>query len=1295
MRDRTTGSVDRTGPAGQRIDGQRFRGEARRVVAAALAVAAVIGTCDAASAAEKVWTGAAGTSSWHDANNWSPAGAPGATDDVVIDVPGSITVNFTTGTTTVASLQCAETLGVDGGTLTVSTTADITGSASLNGGTIQGGVWTLSSPLTISSSLNNRLNGVEVIGDLVMSQSSARLRILNGLKVSGQVLMSGANGRIYYEGTQTWGPATVVATGSGADVGSAYNSPASTLTLGPDFVLEGGGWDLGPAIGVDATIVNQGVIRTTAAGIAQVVASTFTNTGTVHSLAGTLNISSGTWTNPGGSLIASGGVLGLSGTLNNTGSTLFIDSTSGTLLLDGGTVQGGTISITPPGALAVSNSSNNRLDGVEVIGDLVMSQSSARLRILNGLKVSGQVLMSGANGRLYYEGTQTWGPATVVATGSGADVGPAWTFPGGTLTLGPEFVLEGGGWDLGQTFSTAAALVNQGVIRTTAAGDAQVVANTFINSGQLGPATGGALRMTTPSWTNTSAGSLVGTVTLDGAMVFGELDLTGGGTLAVTSNSNNRLNGVEVIGDLAMSATNSTLRILNGLKVSGQVLMSGANGRLYYEGTQTWGPATVVATGSGADVGPAWTFPGGTLTLGPEFVLEGGGWDLGQTFSTAAALVNQGVIRTTAAGDAQVVASTFSNAGTVQSQAGTLTISSAAVTNLAANTLTGGTWFAGPGAALSWPAASIRTLGPSTHVSLSGAGSNFAAINGLTTLGAGSTFELAGGRDFNASPLGGTFTNNGTLKLGSQSEIAVAGVYTQGASGLLDASFEGAVGPTRLTSTGNLNLNGTAALSFVGGYSPLLGQSITLASTSTGTRNGAFAGVLHPFARLCTIETVYGASSVSFGLETTPPTAVCKDFTLRLDATGNGTLTPEDIDEGSSDNCTIASRELSRTAFTCKDIGTHPVTLTVTDSAGNVSTCDAMVTVEPTGRFTGTAGGSWFDADNWCAGVPTSASDVTIRTQVLIDSFGAVARNVLIENGGELIVGSGNGASLTVIDTLAIESGGALTITANGTVDANALVVHAGGTLNLVDPSALLLVGDLVLEPGAMLNWQAGTMELRGTLSSVDALLVGCQGPGAALLLDGGVVNSSMLGICTDGTLKGNGSVLCAAINEGWVSPGFSAGRIDMVGGFTQPIGGSLRIELGGLEVVSGHDLLLVSGDASLSGALSVELINGFVPAWGDAFEVVVADGVGGRFAVTQLPTLAAPLYMQAAIEPTRVLLRVRRIADFNDDGIVDGSDLGTLLGFWGPCAGCEADFNGDGLVDGNDLGTLLGYWGA
>ncbi|HMN95685.1 MAG TPA: CHRD domain-containing protein [Phycisphaerales bacterium] len=48
---------------------------------------------------------------------------------------------------------------------------------------------------------------------------------------------------------------------------------------------------------------------------------------------------------------------------------------------------------------------------------------------------------------------------------------------------------------------------------------------------------------------------------------------------------------------------------------------------------------------------------------------------------------------------------------------------------------------------------------------------------------------------------------------------------------------------------------------------------------------------------------------------------------------------------------------------------------------------------------------------------------------------------------------------------------------------------------------------------------------------------------------------------------------------------------------------------------------------------------------------------------------------------------------DFNHDHIVDGADLGTLLGAWGSNSEHE-DLNRDGVVDGADLGILLGSWG-
>jgi hypothetical protein len=50
--------------------------------------------------------------------------------------------------------------------------------------------------------------------------------------------------------------------------------------------------------------------------------------------------------------------------------------------------------------------------------------------------------------------------------------------------------------------------------------------------------------------------------------------------------------------------------------------------------------------------------------------------------------------------------------------------------------------------------------------------------------------------------------------------------------------------------------------------------------------------------------------------------------------------------------------------------------------------------------------------------------------------------------------------------------------------------------------------------------------------------------------------------------------------------------------------------------------------------------------------------------------------------------------ADLNGDDMVDGADLGLLIGDWG-MDGAATDINGDGTVDGGDLAYILSAWGA
>lgn len=78
--------------------------------------------------------------------------------------------------------------------------------------------------------------------------------------------------------------------------------------------------------------------------------------------------------------------------------------------------------------------------------------------------------------------------------------------------------------------------------------------------------------------------------------------------------------------------------------------------------------------------------------------------------------------------------------------------------------------------------------------------------------------------------------------------------------------------------------------------------------------------------------------------DTEAPVASCQNFSVNLDAAGNASISTTDIDNGSSDNCSVALM-LDITSFTCGDVGANTVTLTVEDPAGNSDNCTATVTV--------------------------------------------------------------------------------------------------------------------------------------------------------------------------------------------------------------------------------------------------------------------------------------------------------------------------------------------------------------
>ena len=91
-------------------------------------------------------------------------------------------------------------------------------------------------------------------------------------------------------------------------------------------------------------------------------------------------------------------------------------------------------------------------------------------------------------------------------------------------------------------------------------------------------------------------------------------------------------------------------------------------------------------------------------------------------------------------------------------------------------------------------------------------------------------------------------------------------------------------------------------------------------------------------------------SSCTFDLsviDNITPTAIAQDISVTLDNNGNATISANDINNGSSDNCGISSLSISKTSFNCDDIGANIVTLTVSDNNNPplVSSTTATVTV--------------------------------------------------------------------------------------------------------------------------------------------------------------------------------------------------------------------------------------------------------------------------------------------------------------------------------------------------------------
>lgn len=178
---------------------------------------------------------------------------------------------------------------------------------------------------------------------------------------------------------------------------------------------------------------------------------------------------------------------------------------------------------------------------------------------------------------------------------------------------------------------------------------------------------------------------------------------------------------------------------------------------------------------------------------------------------------------------------------------------------------------------------------------------------------------------------------------------------------------------------------------------------------------------------------------------------------------------------------------------------------------------------------------------------------------------------------------------------------------------------------------------------------------------------------------------------------------------EGRVSPGNSPGCIDFSGDVTFNSTATLVIELGGAVPCSEYDQLNISNTLTINNAaFELLLINGFIPQFGDSFDVLnwgVLSGSGFSSIDTNAATLPHPLEWDFSLLllTGEVVVGVLTIADGdlapfdNPDGIINAADvlIATQLVLEqrvaGPLQYAHGDMNDDDIINIADLLLIQG----
>jgi fibronectin-binding autotransporter adhesin len=873
--------------------------------------------------------------------------------------------------------------------------------------------------------------------------------------------------------------------------------------------------------------------------------------------------------------------------------TNFIELNNGASLDNFGTIQASAVSEGPEAVVTTTGDATivNQLGGAITSSDLIAIQAFpvpspvGTILVLNSGTISGTIGIS-----LTDAGTITNNSTGVITGNSGIAIEAS----GATVT-----------------FSNA-GLVNGSVILDDFANTATLFTGSQISGDlDLGSATaatlildgaGAELLSQAVAGAVTNFSSLVkqgtGTWAITDTLTYGGGTFLNGGILAVNSDLN--------LGTGALSFNGGTLEALvaGGGIISSKAITLNAGGGTFLADSGTASTLSGPIRGAGA-----WTKTGpGTLTLTGTNTYSGG------------TNLNGGILAVNSDLNLGTGALSF-NGGTLEALAAGGGITSSKAVNLAAG---GGTFLADTGtvSTLSGPISGVGAwtkAGPGTLILT---GSNSYA--GGTTINAGTLQLGAGGTTgsitgdvinngilaFNRSDvltfngvIGGTGSvqqngtgttvlsgNNtytgvtaisaGTLQLGNGGTTGsiVGDVIDNGILAFNrsdDLTFDGAIsgmGSVQQNGTGTLTLSG--ANTYAGGTAVNAGSLVAAANNTLGTGLITVSGPssllrVNPGVSLTNFVQLSGGASLdNFG--TIQASAVSEGPEAVVTTIGDATITNQ---QGG----TITSPDLiAIQALPVSEVGTIQVlnSGTVSGTMGISLSDNGTIANNSTGVITGT-GGTAIEASGAAV---TFANAGLVNGSVILDNLANTA--TLVAGGridGDLNLGSSTETNLI------LEGAGTqlLSQAVTGTVTNGGSLTKQGSGNWFIDK---------------VLNAPVSTRILSGVLTVNSQL------------------TSPIVTVSNGAELAGFGPIVGTVTNLGIVSPGTSPGTLTIDGDYTQNPSGTLRIEVAGLGEGE-HDLLAVTGHASLAGTLQLIRVGDFNLQVGDQVTFLTAnDGISGTF---------------------------------------------------------------------------------